>query len=95
MLCAAEGPERLAALKRAATGVHWELVGGAASARELEHQLSEWTPDVVVADTDLAIEPGRVLHPVVRVAAKDGRFAKDTVHAAILAGPLPGGPVRT
>jgi chemotaxis response regulator CheB len=56
VLCAAGSPQRLAELKRAAVGVEWELVGGATSIEELERQVAEFRPDVIVIDESLGSE---------------------------------------
>jgi hypothetical protein len=49
VLCVAEDPERLRALKRAAVGAAWELAPGAASEAEGLAQLDSERPHVVVA----------------------------------------------
>jgi hypothetical protein len=72
VLCAASGAERLAELKRATVSVHWELVGGAASAEELAPQAELHRPDVIVVEA--ALGPASVasvlsVRPQVRVVA--------------------------
>ena len=105
VLCAAGDRERLAELKRAAVGTHWELVGGASSVEELERQMAEFEPDVVVVDAglgDQAVDsvrgaggrPARLV-AVGRLARADAQASEmGEVRAAILGLPRPGGPVR-
>jgi len=103
VLCAAADRSRLAELKRAAVGTHWELVGGASSVPELEQQIAE-LPDVVVVDAGLgeqavdsvrgAGRPARLV-AVGRLTGADAEAAEvEEVRAAILGLPHPGGPVR-
>jgi AmiR/NasT family two-component response regulator len=105
VLCAAADRERLAELKRAAVGTHWELVGGASSVHELEGQMAEFEPDVVVVDAGLgdravdsvrgAGRPARLV-AVGRLARADAEASEiGEVRAAILGLTPPGGPVRT
>ena len=56
VLCAAEGRERLAVLKRASVGARWELVGGALSVEELARQVVELGPDIVIIEAGLGPE---------------------------------------
>lgn len=49
VLCVAEDPPALAALKRAAVSADWELAPGAAGQEEAVRQLHEERPHVVVA----------------------------------------------
>ncbi len=100
VLCAADGRDRLLALKRATVSADWELVGGATSVAQLDEQLSTWDPDIVVLDRTLA-GAGEAIgrsHPRARVAAvgpgQDGGFVRDEVRSAVLGLPRPGGPVR-
>ena len=104
VLCAAADRSRLAELKRAAVGTHWELVGGASSVPELEQQIAEFEPDVVVVDVGLgeqavdsvrgAGRPARLV-AVGRLTGADAEAAEvEEVRAAILGLPHPGGPVR-
>src|SRR5207249_4742719 len=67
VLCAAADRSRLAELKRAAVGTHWELVGGASSVPELEQQMAEFEPDVVVVDAGLGERALRIYGPPVYV----------------------------
>jgi len=105
VLCAAPDRDRLAGLKRAAVGVAWELVGGAASLEELPDQLESWRPDVVVLDASLGPAALRAVRDsgrwvrVVSVGELPGSDAAagslDEVRDAIVGAPSPGGPVRT
>lgn len=104
VLCAAGDAERLAELKRAVASAHWELVGGALDADELTAQAAALRPDVVVIrDLGQAAVPGVTgARPNARLVlvepapgARDGVVDLDRVRTAILAGPGPGGPVRT
>ena len=105
VLCAAPDRDRLTALKRAAVGVAWELVGGAASLQELPDQLASWRPDVVVLDASLgtaAVRAARDSGRSVRVVSVGELPGSDAVvgslaevRDAILGVPRPGGPVRT
>lgn len=105
VLCAADGRERLAAVKRAAVGASWEVEGGAASLEELVEQLDGARPDVVVLDAGLGPEAAAIVRrvrPSARVvgfghvpgADAHGDSAEE-LRAAILGLPKPGGPVRT
>jgi hypothetical protein len=101
VLCVADGPDRLIALKRATVSADWELVGGATSVAELDDQLATWEPDVVVLDHALT-DAGRVIaqiHPRARLATvgggEDGGFARDEIRSAVLGLPRPAGPVRS
>jgi hypothetical protein len=49
VLCVAEDPDALAALKRAAVSAEWELAPGATGAEEAVRRLHEERPHVVVA----------------------------------------------
>jgi hypothetical protein len=49
VLCVAEDPEALAALKRAAVSAEWELTPGATGPEEAVRQLHQERPHVVVA----------------------------------------------
>jgi hypothetical protein len=87
VLCAASGEERLGALKRAAVGTEWELVGGAATPGQLLDQILGRKPDIVVVDAGLWPEVKAALGrraPSVRVVvvAEPGRGpAKGTEEA--------------
>ncbi len=104
VLCAAGDRDQLRELKRAAVGVAWELVGGAASLDELPDQLASWRPDVVVLDASLGPGALRAVRGtgrsirVVSVGELDGSDAVagslHEVRGAILGVPKPGGPVR-
>jgi chemotaxis response regulator CheB len=97
VLCAAGSPHRLAELKRAAVGVEWELVGGATSVQELESQVAEFLPDVIVIDESLGSESAaaaRLAAPRARIigvgtlAGVDSTAsAEQDVRAAILGVP--------
>jgi hypothetical protein len=108
VLCAAPDPERLAELKRAVVAAQWELVGGATDVDELERQIRELAPHVVVI-AGLAAEALRVARAasatirIVVVTAgsledleDDARVvtaSRDAVRDAIVGLPAPGGPV--
>ena len=97
VLCAAGDDGRLAELKRASVGVHWELVGGATSERELVEQAAEWDPDVVVIDGELGPEVAdrfRAASPRARVIMAGPGIDAGDIRASILGVPGPGGPVR-
>jgi len=105
VLCAAADRDRLAELKRSSVSTHWELVGGATSVHDLERQLAEFGPDVVVVDAALggqALECVRASRPTARLVAVGplagadaGASADGEIRAAILGLPRPGGPVRS
>ena len=105
VLCAAEGRERLAVLKRASVGAGWELVGGALSVEELARQVVEFGPDVVVIEAGLGPEAVACVRGARRTARLIGLGplpgvdleVQDVVQVrdAILALPSPGGPVTT
>lgn len=92
-------------LKRAAVSATWELVGGAASERELAAHIAEWGPDIVVLDAALgvgavtAIRAGRATARIVSVGQLDGVDAVadslEDLREAVLGVPKPGGPVRS
>jgi ABC-type xylose transport system substrate-binding protein len=104
VLCAAPDRTRLGELKRAAVAQEWELTGGATSIEELESQVADLGPDVVVIDAVLgpqAVATCRGAKPGIRVVSvgplsgTDGEAASvKEVRAAILGLPRPGGPVR-
>ena len=104
VLCADAGPERLAALRRAAVSVHWEVIGGARSPDELRLQVAQWEPDIVVVGDGLGsevISMVRELLPQSRVVAVGPlsgadavALSLDGVRDAILSVPRPAGPVR-
>jgi AmiR/NasT family two-component response regulator len=105
VLCAASDPARLEELRRAVVGTQWELVGGAASIRDLRQQVEEWRPDVVVMDHPLgskglaAIRRASSSARIVAVGAVPGADAEasnlEDVRPAIRGLPRRGGPVRT
>ncbi|HEY1330965.1 MAG TPA: hypothetical protein VGH10_05755 [Actinomycetota bacterium] len=108
VLCAAPDRERLTVLKYATVSSTWELVGGAIGLDQLESQIREWAPDVVVLDSDLGtegVERARTARPNVRIVgigSADGADGADghadsieEVRSAVLGVPPPGGPVRT
>jgi hypothetical protein len=105
VLCVATTPARLAALKRAAVSVHWELVGGATTIEDLLLQLHDLRPDVVVIGSGTAgdaVEAARRLDPNVRIVtigevpgADEHAASIHEVREAILGLPQPGGPVRS
>ena len=103
VLCAAPGPERLGALKRATVSASWELVGGVADGTDLLDQLTSWRPDVVVLQ-DMGEESVALVRstlPLARIVsvgvAVPGADAwagtEDDVRDVVLGVPRPGGPV--
>ncbi len=85
VLCAAPGRDRLTALKRAAVGAEWELVGGATTIEELAGQLQEWRPNIVVLD---GLGPGAVARvrevlPTARVISLDDGDGADAVAGSL------------
>ncbi|SRR6266508_282393 len=105
VLCGAANRERLAELKRASVGAHWELVGGATSLEELHKQIGEFEPDVVIVDAGLghgAVQGLRLLGRTVRLVSLGSLPGADAevselgdIRSAVLGLPRPGGPVRT
>jgi AmiR/NasT family two-component response regulator len=103
VLCAAPGSRRLAEVKRAAVGAEWELVGGAASLAELQAQVEDLEPDVVVVDAGLgekavgAVARARPTARIVSLGAAPGAHevaaSLQEIRAAILSLPRPAGPV--
>jgi hypothetical protein len=102
VLCVAEDPTALAALKRAAVSADWELAPGAAGQEEAVRQLHEERPHVVVAFGAFEGFVARALeaYPALRVVtdrdvpgvgAVVGSL--EEVRAAVLGRPRPG-PVR-
>jgi chemotaxis response regulator CheB len=104
VLCAALDRARLGALKRAAVAVEWELAGGATSLEEVEAQVTDLRPDVIVMDSVLgaeAVTRAKEAKPGIRVVsvgplpeADEEAASLEEVRAAILGLPRPGGPVR-
>lgn len=104
VLCAARGPDRMRALKRATVSASWELVGGVADGADLRAQLTSWRPDVVVLQDmgEDAVALVRSTLPLARIVsvgvAVPGADAwagtEDVVRDAVLGLPRPGGPVR-
>jgi DNA-binding NarL/FixJ family response regulator len=104
VLCAAPDPDRLTELKRAAVSAVWELTGGARSLDELEEQLADLDPDVVVLDDRMPPDAVRRIREVrsrVRVigvgnvsGADASAISPDGIREAILALPPVGGPIR-
>ncbi len=95
VLCAAAGPERLQALKRAAVSADWELIRGASSIDELVRQAEETNPDVVVIHDSLGEDAGARVRGRVVAARIVTVGDLDSVREAILGAPPPGGPVRS
>ena len=102
VLCVAEGPAALAALKRASVSADWELAPGATGEEEAFRQLHEERPHVVVAFGPFEAFVGRALeaYPYLRVIAD-----RDLPGVSAVAGSLgdirqavtrrrPGGPIR-
>jgi hypothetical protein len=104
VLCAAIDRARLGELKRASVAVEWELAGGATSLDEVEAQVTDLRPDVIVVDAVLgaeAVARAKEAKPGIRVVsvgplpeADEEAASLDEVRAAILGLPRPGGPVR-
>jgi chemotaxis response regulator CheB len=105
VLCAADGPEALARLKRATVSASWELVGGAAAVDQLAEQAADVQPDVMViaglpAEAILAARSAAPRARLLAVADEPADGADQTVgsleevKAAVLGLPRPGGPVR-
>lgn len=72
VLCAAPTAESLTALKRAAVGAEWEVIGGATSAEEALAHVRTWFPHVLVFDARLGKDLGRqatLLHPGIRTVS--------------------------
>jgi chemotaxis response regulator CheB len=104
VLCAALDRARLGELKRASVAVEWELAGGATSLDEVEAQVTDLRPDVIVIDAVLgaeAVARAKEAKPGIRVVsvgplpeADEEAASLEDVRAAILGLPRPGGPVR-
>jgi len=104
VLCAALDRARLGELKRASVAVEWELAGGATSLDEVEAQVTDLRPDVIVIDAVLgaeAVARAKEAKPGIRVVsvgplpeADEEAASLEEVRAAILGLPRPGGPVR-
>jgi hypothetical protein len=103
VLCVAEDEASLAALKRAAVSVEWELAPGAASEAEAMRQLHEERPHVLVVfgPFDGFVRRAVEAYPGLRVVAdRDLPGASvlaaslDEVRGAVKGRPRPGGPVR-
>jgi hypothetical protein len=72
VLCAAPDAESLGALKRAAVGTEWELIGGATTADEALAHVRTWFPNILVFDARLGKDVGRraaLLHPGIRTVS--------------------------
>jgi hypothetical protein len=104
VLCLAEDPAALAALKRAAVSADWELTPGATGPEEAARQLHEERPHVVVAFGSFEGFLARALeaYPALRVVTDrnvPGAGAVvgslEEVRSAVLGRPRPGGPVGT
>lgn len=103
VLCVAEDPGSLAALKRAAVSADWELTAGAVTEEEALSQLHEEHPHVVVAFGPFERLVARALdaYPYLRVVADrdlpgaSGVAASlEEVRDAVRGRSRPGGPVR-
>lgn len=103
VLCVAEDPGALAALKRAASSAEWELAPGAVSEQEALRQLHEERPHIVVAFGPFERFVAGALEalPNLRVVAdRDLPGASvatslEEVRGAMKGRPRPGGPVRS
>ena len=103
VLCVAETPEALAALKRAAVSSDWELAPGATTGEDALAQLRDERPHVVVAFGDLGgfVAAAREAFPSLRIVtdrdlpgATVVATSLEEVRAAVRGLPRPGGPVR-
>lgn len=103
VLCAAPDEGALGALKRAAVGAEWELVGGATSAEEAVAQAAEWRPDILVffgamapdlAERASAARPGLRTVAIGPGPADVSVAGLEQVREAIAALPGSPGPVR-
>lgn len=103
VLCAAPTVQALNELKRACVAATWELVGGAATAKELIAQLDEWEPDVLVVHAGLGDEvvgTVRAARPSIRIVSLGRMSGADEMagsigelRSSILGLSRPGGPV--
>jgi hypothetical protein len=103
VLCVAEDPPSLEALKRAAVSADWELTAGAVTEDEALRQLDAERPHVVVAFGPFERLVARALdaYPYLRVVADRDLPGASAVAAslgevpdAVRGRPRPGGPVR-
>ncbi len=103
VLCVAEDPEALAALKRATVSADWELAPGATSVEEALRQLREGRPHVVVVfgGFDGFVASAREAYPGLRIVtdrdlpgATVVATSLEEVRGAVKGLPRPGGPVR-
>jgi hypothetical protein len=104
VLCVAEDPGALAALKRAASSAEWELAPGAASEEEALRQLHEERPHIVVTfgPFERFVAGALEVLPNLRIVAdRDLPGASvvatslEEVRGAVMGQPRPGGPVRS
>jgi len=102
VLCVAEDPQALDALKRATVSAEWELVSGAIGENEALRRLHEERPHVVVAFGPFGGLVARALeaYPALRVVADRDLpgaasvvTSPEEVRGAVLGRPRPGGPV--
>lgn len=102
VLCVAEDPEALAALKRAAVSAEWELAPGATSEAEALEQLHGERPHIVVVfgPFDGFVRAAREAYPFLRIVADRDlpgatvvAASLEEVRGAIKGLPRPGGPV--
>ncbi len=102
VLCIAEGPDRLAALRRAAVSAAWELAPGAASEEEGLALLDAERPHVLVAFGPFPRLVAEALARGIRVIADrelpgaEGLAVAGSLEEvrALVLGARPGGPVR-
>lgn len=100
VLCVAESPEALAALKRATVAAEWELAPGASDEEDALRQLREERPHVLVVFGGFAalVATARESHPYLRIVsdrdlpgASVVAASLEEVRGAIKGFPRPGG----
>lgn len=103
VMCVAEDPESLAALKVAAVSAEWELTAGATDLRSALDQIDAERPHVLVAfgDQDGLVQLVRARFPSTRIVTdRDTPGATvvatslDEVRGLVLGLPRPGGPIE-
>ncbi len=103
VLCVAEDPGTLAALKRAAVSAEWELAPGATTEAEALEQLHAERPHVLVVfgPFEGLVRAAREAYPFLRIVADRDlpgatvvAASLEEVRGAVKGLPRPGGPVR-